>query len=360
MLHAMSTIGWKASSFTGNCQDTQSGLPLAISNQKNKKMIVAQDVSVQHHIYQFSTHQRSLITAREESHFYHQYCRFLDQHKPTHVMTFGGLLSERLLAIETKKRQIKSAFYLVNPNYQSARNFFEMFDFILTDSSATVDLYQEIIPSIKNIGIFIERNKVFKVKNLDGKKYVTFINPSPEKGVEVVIRIIQSMAEDKDIEFLIVESRGTWSKAMRNFNIEPTLFDGRVKAIPFQSNMSAVYAQTKLLLAPSLWHESGPRVAAEAILNDIPVIGFKSGGIPEMLGASGFILDKPNVSREENYRLPYDYEVTEWVDKIREIMRDPKMYQEQISIIKNEQSRYDLSVRAKHLESIINSNLLLK
>lgn len=361
ILQAMTTIGWRASSFTGSCQDTPSGLPSVISEQiKNKKMIAAQDKSVQHHIFQFSTHQRTLITAREESHFYHLYCSFLDKYKPTHVITFGGLLSERLLATETKNRQIKSAFYLANPNYKSAHNFFEMFDFVLTDSNATAELYREITPTMHNIGHFIERDKVAPTKISDGKKYVTFINPSLEKGVEVVLKIIHSMRNDQDIQFLIVESRGTWSKAIKAFDIDHTLFNGRVKVATFQSNMSAIYAKTKLLLAPSLWHESGPRVAAEAILNDIPVLGFNSGGIPEMLGASGYIFKKPNVSKENNFKLPPNYDVTEWVDKIRDVMRNSKLYEQQISLIQNEKARYDLSIRAKHLESVINPHLLLK
>lgn len=356
ILHAMTSIGWKASSFTGNCQDTPSGLPNSVTeNLKKKSLLIAQDKLIQHHIYKLSGYQRGAITANEENRFYLQCCQFLDKIKPTHILTFGGLLSERMLAMEARQRSIQTAFYLVNPNYQGATGFFNLFDFVLTDSSSTVNLYKNEIPLIHNIGQFIEPEKIAAKRDISQKKWVTFINPSPEKGVEVVLKIIQQMDDDKDIHFLIVESRGTWNRMVREYGFNIESFKDRVRVIPFQQNMSNIYAQTKLLLIPSLWHESGPRVAGEAVLNDIPVIGFNSGGIPEMIGRSGFIFSKPTVSRETRYKLPDNFEVLEWAEKIRELMTDSNSYEKQISLIDQEKNRYDLKLRAKNLASIIHS-----
>lgn len=354
ILQAITSINWKASSFTGNCQDTPNGLHNSINKLTDKKgLLIAQDDLVKHHIYQFSTHQRTLITAKEENAFYQGYCQFLDKVKPSHVLTFGGLLSERLLSIEARRRSIKSIFYLANPNYQNAHDFFNHFDQVLTDSKATAELYQKKIPNIKVIGKFINPNRFISKGGSDQKKYVTFINPSPEKGVEVVLKIINQMQADTDIQFLIVESRGTWQKTLQQYNFDTSTAKGRVRVVPFQSSMANIYAQTKILLAPSLWHESGPRVAAEAVLNDIPVIGFNSGGAAEILGESGYLLKKPNVSKSNHYKLSEDYDVSEWVEHIRNLMRNPKIYELQRKIIQNQKLNLNLTNRAKYLSDIL-------
>ena len=57
--------------------------------------------------------------------------------------------------------------------------------------------------------------------------------------------------------------------------------------------MASVYARARVLLVPSLWWESGPRVIVEALSNGIPVIGSSSGGVPEVIGDGGIILDFP-------------------------------------------------------------------
>lgn len=354
ILQAMTSVNWQASSFTGNCQDTPNGLHNSINNLSNKKkLLIAQDKLVQHHIYQFSNHQRALISAREENAFYQGYCQFLDKVKPSHVLTFGGLLSERLLSFEARRRSIKSLFYLANPNYQKANDFFNHFDQVLTDSEATAELYKNKIPNIKVIGKFIDPDRVVAKDQAVEKKYVTFINPSPEKGVEVILKIISQMQADKDIQFLIVESRGTWLKTIRHYSFDATLTKDQVRVIPFQTNMANIYAQTKVLLIPSLWHESGARVAVEAILNDIPVISFNSGGIPEMIGDSGHLLEKPEVSKEDQYRLPKDYEVSEWVTYIRQLMRSPDAYNRQIELIQNQKLKFNLNQKAKGLSDLL-------
>ena len=56
---------------------------------------------------------------------------------------------------------------------------------------------------------------------------------------------------------------------------------------------STVYANTRLLLMTSLWLESFGLVAAEAMLNGIPVLASNRGALPETLGGAGFLFDIP-------------------------------------------------------------------
>jgi glycosyltransferase involved in cell wall biosynthesis len=47
------------------------------------------------------------------------------------------------------------------------------------------------------------------------------------------------------------------------------------------------------MLMPSVWQESIGRVAAEALLCGIPVIGSNRGSLPEVLGEAAVLLDIP-------------------------------------------------------------------
>ena len=67
------------------------------------------------------------------------------------------------------------------------------------------------------------------------------------------------------------------------------------------NNMKNIYSRARLLLMPSFGFESAGRVVAEAQLNGIPVIGSSSGGIPEMIGKGGIVIDFP----KEFYKKPY-------------------------------------------------------
>ena len=65
-----------------------------------------------------------------------------------------------------------------------------------------------------------------------------------------------------------------------------------------------VYSLTKLLLMPSLWYESFGLVAAEAMLNGIPVLASNRGALPETIGDAGFLFDIPAKYTPETREYP--------------------------------------------------------
>jgi glycosyltransferase involved in cell wall biosynthesis len=68
-----------------------------------------------------------------------------------------------------------------------------------------------------------------------------------------------------------------------------------VDFIPWQSGVSAVLRSLDLLVVPSLDIDATPRVIPEALSTGLPVIAYRSGGIPEMLeGFDGALLAPPN------------------------------------------------------------------
>ena len=79
------------------------------------------------------------------------------------------------------------------------------------------------------------------------------------------------------------------------------------------ADMRPVYAQTKLLLVPSVWEEGFGMVAVEAQSCGIPVIASARGGLPESVGDGGVLVD--------------DYlEAGAWVRAIAGVLADRERY----------------------------------
>lgn len=58
-----------------------------------------------------------------------------------------------------------------------------------------------------------------------------------------------------------------------------------------EGDIRDIYARTKLLLVPSQWEDTFPRVVIEAMWNRIPVIASKRGGLPEACGDAGWLVE---------------------------------------------------------------------
>ena len=117
--------------------------------------------------------------------------------------------------------------------------------------------------------------------------HVLYVNPMPIKGVEIMFALA---AHCPDVQFLVVES---WS-------LEPNwrqLCRHRAEAlgnVTWQAptdDMRAVYAQSRLLLMPSVWEESFGRTVVEAQLNGLPVLASRRGALPQTVGAGGLLVD---------------------------------------------------------------------
>ena len=117
-------------------------------------------------------------------------------------------------------------------------------------------------------------------------RFVTFVNPVPEKGVELAIAIAKACPQ---IPFQFVEG---W----RHSRTEPEELIGALAAVPnvrlrpWQADMRGIYSSTKILLVPSQWQEGFGRVIIEAQISGIPVMASSRGGCPEAVGDGGIVL----------------------------------------------------------------------
>jgi glycosyltransferase involved in cell wall biosynthesis len=116
---------------------------------------------------------------------------------------------------------------------------------------------------------------------------VLFVNPVPEKGVDLAFRLAESRP---DIPFDFVEA---WPLTKRTR--APLL--ARARAIsnlawhPAVNDPSRLYRDARILLVPSMWEESWGRVVTEAHCNGIPALASNRGGLPESVGPGGILVE---------------------------------------------------------------------
>jgi glycosyltransferase involved in cell wall biosynthesis len=87
-----------------------------------------------------------------------------------------------------------------------------------------------------------------------------------------------------------------------------------VRFTPRQEDMRPVYRRTRIVLAPSQCREGWGRVASEAHVSGIPVIGSRLGGLIESIGPGGIQLD-PHAP------------ASEWCAALSSLWHDTSLYQ---------------------------------
>lgn len=138
---------------------------------------------------------------------------------------------------------------------------------------------------------------------------VTFVNPVPEKGVDLVFALA---ARCPEIPFVLVKA---WPLTVRDL----LKLKARISGMPNVSlrervsDMRTVYRETRILLMPSRCDETWGRCASEAQVSGIPVIATDRGGLPEAVGPGGIIIGR-------------DEPVEAWVAALRALWHDQSMH----------------------------------
>ena len=298
------------------------------------RMLTLVDGPLQHQLLVTGSTRRAELTAAEENRWFGTYQQVLDQFKPDLVFFYGGNAFDHLISAEARVRGIPSVFYLVNGNYHQTRWCRDV-DLILTDTQATAGRYaRELDCKATPIGKFIDPSRV--VAQGHTRERILFVNPRLEKGVAIVIRLALLLEKRRpDIVFEVVESRGLWPNLLRQ--ITTAMGHTResldnVVVTPNTDDMRPVYGRARLLLAPSLWWESGARVVVEAMLNGIPALITDYGGMAEFAGDAGIKLKLAAMYHEPPYtRVPTDEALEPLLVRLQTLYDDEAAYAELVS-----------------------------
>jgi glycosyltransferase involved in cell wall biosynthesis len=265
-------------------------------------------------------------TTPEVGAFLTAYERFLEKNRPDAVLTFGGGFLGTMMGALAKRRDIPIVFGLHNFAYKNVWDFRHA-DYVIVPSRFSKDYYWnrlglhcQVLPN----AIDFSRVKVDKRSG----KYLTFVNPQRTKGLFVVARIAEQIARRRpDIPILVVESRSR-AQALEKTGVDLSwarnLFGMTNTIDPRQ-----FYAVSKVMLMPSLCKESFGLVAAEAMINGIPVLASNRGALPEVVGDGGLLFDIPARYTERTRDVPTAEEVEPWVENIIRLWDDEEFYQQQ-------------------------------
>ena len=285
---------------------------------------LACDDGVRNYVVQSPAMTQLDFSASDEQTLFNRALAFLDAFQPDVLLVYGGRRYEQSMLLQARKRGIKTIFYLVHAGYNKIEQFTHV-DLIVTDTQATQDLFaQRFGFDAKVIGKFIE--PPVRSPSPRPANYVTFVNPSAEKGVTLFLRIAELAAQvAPSMRFLVVESRSSLSVAEQRTGLSVDRFRN-IKRVGLQRDMSDVFAATRVLLVPSLWHDSGPRVVVEALALGIPSVVSNRGGIPELVGNAGTIIDPPAPLVADHWLVPPLSDAIPWVEAIRILLEDEVAY----------------------------------
>ena len=313
----------------------------------SKKSVFEIDDAGIHYIYtRSSSNFEQEQNLNDQELLFKVYCSVLDNFKPDFVMGFGtGMISMTSFA-EAQRRGIVTIYPVLNGNHGNYA--FPNTDLILTDSHASANLYfrRDQIRMIPTGQLF---DPVYCISNKRKPKYITFINPSFEKGLSIFAKLAQYCQKaHPDLRFLVVNSHGNFAENIQYLHtkgnkddhpLKPQDFDN-VDMTPATNNMKPIYTVSKVLVTPSLWWESWGRVASEAVLNNITVLGSTSGGLKEATFGAGIHLDAPEHCIKDNLSLPDDDEIKPWAQALERLVNEDweqqlKHAQDNLSIDKN-------------------------
>ena len=332
MLRQLAFRGWEIAILGATVfdhKDGMRGLSAHWERIAEKKVVHLFDDPLQHELLVVSSTLRDDMSCREESRWLSLYVRKLETFRPDMVWYYGGQPLDLLIADEASSRGIPVAAYLANGSYRGTRWCRDV-DVIVTDSVATAAYYRknhgiEPIP----VGKFIDPARVIAKEH--SRRNLLFINPLLQKGVGIVIQLALLLGKRRpDIIIEVVESRGNWHAFVEKITArlgDPHDRLDNVLVTAHTTDMCPVYGRARLLLAPSLWWESGPRVAVEAMLNGIPAIVSNCGGIAEMIGNAGIRFDVPDACHKKPFvTLPGMDLLEPVVDRIIRLYDDEELY----------------------------------
>lgn len=354
LLEAMAQRGFPVTALQATVFDAPIGAALihSVLTKNNQPLIRLMLNGIEHLFLKTKSSYRQLLTSQEQEIYLDLVRREIQLRKPQIIILWGNLLLERYVMQLAREHDIPVVFYLVNPGYTDA-TFFKNTSAVITDSNATANLYKlRHNMDCVVVGKLIDKKDI-AVTSWE-PKYITFVNPVLPKGVTLFISLAKwALQESPDIQFLVVESRGSWAKSLLEYGLKSDELPN-VTVSSHQTDMRPIFSQTKCLLLPSLWHESGSRLIVESHMNGIPVIASDSGGSKEFVGRGGIVLPIPK-ALQKNYREKSidSQDLRPWLDAIRKIWYDDNYYAELKNLAKQEGDHFNINVSIDKFVALI-------
>jgi glycosyltransferase involved in cell wall biosynthesis len=193
--------------------------------------------------------------------------------------------------------------------------------------NVTVEFYgkeaEVLYPAIKLEDFKVDRTSATRT-------FILMNQPEYYKGGELFYTIAERM---KDLKFMTVGSGP-------DRHLANCIYYG-------QTDPHLFLQHARLVLVPSLWPEPFGRIAVEAMSNGIPVIASNCGGLSEIIGDAGVLIDEFN-------------SVEEWERNIRRVLEDRALYSQLSQKAAQRSLLFDVSIQLPLTRQIINDAVDLK
>jgi thioesterase domain-containing protein len=158
---------------------------------------------------------------------------------------------------------------------------------------------------------------------------VTMVNPSAIKGISIFIELARRLP---DVPFAAVPTWATTNADRAALEQLPN-----VQLMKPAEDVDEIFAQTRVLLVPSLWREAFGLTVVEAMLRGIPVLASNSGGLPEAKLGTDYVLPVRPIERYEercdDRQLPVpvvpEQDIGPWLDALCSLLSDRALYERQ-------------------------------
>jgi glycosyltransferase involved in cell wall biosynthesis len=326
---ALAARGWRCGAFTGPYLDDPQATPISSALQGQAGVVSAPGRAGSERFAVHTTHAEGFPVTifapqpaaptkppspAETVGFLAVLTEAVRRFQPNVVLTYGGDPASRGVVQVAKQAGAKVAFWLHNFAYPHASAFAGC-DAVIVPSAFSRDYHRQ------SLGIeAVALPPVIDVKRVaaerpDGGKFVTFVNPVPEKGVFWFARMAEVIGRERpDVPMLVVEGRGR-ADWLSRCGVDLRGITSLHK-MANTSDPRAFYRMTRVAVIPSVWRESFGRVAAEALLNGIPVVASDRGALPEVVGKEGTCLPIPPQMTPESRTPPSAEEVAPWVVEV--------------------------------------------
>ena len=344
ILRALAAAGWQARAMTFNCCDGEAEQPLAAQfpvldpARSAGQVVDVDDGPVRHRIRVLRSTRIQAMRPWDMREFHEAVTAELLESRPDLVFSYGSDYLRPLLA-QAQRLGARTVAYLANPHQtERDRAAYGLYDCAVSPTAAMAALCREKLGIEPAVVHNIVPPPFDGQRNLEpariaarAQRFVTMINPQPNKGGLFFINIAAQMAViAPQLRFRAVESR--WGRAQwAAAGVAADALD-RIEWHPPTSDMARIYEEAALLLVPSLWFEAAGRVIAEALPAGVPVLAMRSGGIPEQLNGGGLLFDLPADPQRSMTQAPELSDVQPWVQYVRVLMDKDEIYTQAVRL----------------------------
>jgi glycosyltransferase involved in cell wall biosynthesis len=120
---------------------------------------------------------------------------------------------------------------------------------------------------------------------------------APHKGVDILVEAAIRLCKKYTTVFFMLAGDQDYNREFSSEileKIDQAGFKNRIQLLGFVEDISGFFSKSDIHLCPSVFEDPMPNVIFEAKAEGIPTVGFKSGGIPELIQhrKDGYLCEK--------------------------------------------------------------------